>query len=286
MQPHLLGKKIKDLRLQKNMTQAELAGDTITRNMLSQIENGSAQPSVTTIMELAEKLDTPTEYFFSQTIDLPTLRKLDAIGKIRKLYGAGDYGKVISRLESLDGWDDETEYLFVKASYGKGMLLYREGFLSSAADCLEKALAHARNTIYADECFLSVVFKYLRVIARVLGREIDAYTAEGEIWMADIAYIEAIFGEHSNFSYGDTHPFHAKHLAVRKEMLREGTAQNRETMISVLKQILRQTEESQEAILRYYILSDLELLAKEIGDYKCAYECASERLHLAEKMNH
>ena len=61
-----LGKKIKNLRLKKGMTQAELAGETITRNMLSQIENEMAQPSVNTILELSEKLETPAEYFFSE----------------------------------------------------------------------------------------------------------------------------------------------------------------------------------------------------------------------------
>jgi transcriptional regulator with XRE-family HTH domain len=66
----MLGKKIKTLRLERKMTQAELAGETITRNMLSQIENGVAQPSVSTIIDLAKKLDTPIEYFFSENGDL------------------------------------------------------------------------------------------------------------------------------------------------------------------------------------------------------------------------
>ena len=62
-----LGKKIKNLRLQKGMTQADLAGETITRNMLSQIENDAAQPSVNTILELSDKLETPAEYFFPKS---------------------------------------------------------------------------------------------------------------------------------------------------------------------------------------------------------------------------
>jgi transcriptional regulator with XRE-family HTH domain len=39
-----IGKKIKDLRSAKMMTQSELAGDEITRNMLSRIESGSKRP--------------------------------------------------------------------------------------------------------------------------------------------------------------------------------------------------------------------------------------------------
>ena len=37
-----IGEKIRQLRISKLMTQADLAGDQITRNMLSRVENGAA----------------------------------------------------------------------------------------------------------------------------------------------------------------------------------------------------------------------------------------------------
>ena len=40
-----LGQKIREARQSKGMTQKELVGDYITRNMLSKIENDSAIPS-------------------------------------------------------------------------------------------------------------------------------------------------------------------------------------------------------------------------------------------------
>ncbi len=286
MQQSTLGKKIRELRLQKNMTQAALAGDTITRNMLSQIENGSAQPSVTTIVELAEKLGAPTEYFFSQTNDLQTFRKLESIGKIRKLYAARDYGKTISRLESLGVWDDETEYLYAQALFHQGVALYREGALADASDSLQKALLHAENTLYADEIFVSLVRKYLCMIAIICNRTNDAQGMKDDVWMADIAYIAVLFGDADSFRHGDTHPLYAEHLTVHQAMRGERTAQNRKTMMQKLKDILSQADETRDAVLRYYVLSDLEILAEEIGDYKCAYECSSARLGLSKKMNH
>ena len=51
-----IGEKIKILRAERAMTQSELAGDHITRNMLSLIESGSAQPSLATILYLASKM--------------------------------------------------------------------------------------------------------------------------------------------------------------------------------------------------------------------------------------
>ena len=49
-----IGEKIKKIRTAKLMTQSELAGTEITRNMLSQIENGSAQPSMATVLYIAQ----------------------------------------------------------------------------------------------------------------------------------------------------------------------------------------------------------------------------------------
>ena len=76
MQEKSIGEKVREYRLKKGMTQTALAGETITRNMLSQIENGSAQPSVATITELAEKLEAPMEYFFSEIDDIDVFRKI------------------------------------------------------------------------------------------------------------------------------------------------------------------------------------------------------------------
>ena len=52
-----IGEKIKRIRTAKLMTQRELAGGEITRNMLSRIENGAAQPSMSTVRYIAERLN-------------------------------------------------------------------------------------------------------------------------------------------------------------------------------------------------------------------------------------
>ena len=44
-----LGEKIRQVRLERGLTQEQLAGDRITRNQLSQIENDLAQPSMRTL---------------------------------------------------------------------------------------------------------------------------------------------------------------------------------------------------------------------------------------------
>lgn len=50
------GERIRQARLALGMTQQELCGDRITRNMLSMIERGVSKPSVQTLRYLAERL--------------------------------------------------------------------------------------------------------------------------------------------------------------------------------------------------------------------------------------
>lgn len=287
----MLGKKIKELRQQKKMTQAELAGDTITRNMLSQIENGVAQPSVTTMMELAEKLGVPTEYFFSESTDLDAFRKIGAIAKIKKLYATGEYAKCLARLEALGISDDETEYLFARSAFERGLALYREGYLTGASVHFEKSLSHAVKTIYLDESFSSAVKQCLFAATAVRSKG-DAtpvcdcdMTAEAD-FKADIAYISSIFGEAFSFEYGEKYDMYARHLAVRTQLQKPEQEQDTLAMMKTLQTILDSASETRYAVLRYYVLCDLETLAGRTGDYKCAYECSSARLLLAEKMNH
>ena len=58
-----LGEKIRRARLAAGLSQRQLAGDEITRNMLSLIENGTAKPSVKTLRYLSARLEKPLSYF-------------------------------------------------------------------------------------------------------------------------------------------------------------------------------------------------------------------------------
>lgn len=76
-----LGQKIKKARLELKLTQQEVAGDFITRNMLSKIENDLATPSLKTIKYLAERLNKPISYFLHNEHD-----EIQSIDKSLKSY--------------------------------------------------------------------------------------------------------------------------------------------------------------------------------------------------------
>lgn len=61
-----LGEKIRQWRLEAGLSQRELCGEEITRNMLSLIENGAAKPSMKTLAYLAQRLDKPLSHFLDE----------------------------------------------------------------------------------------------------------------------------------------------------------------------------------------------------------------------------
>ena len=62
-----LGERLRQARIEAGLSQRQLCGNTITRNMLSQIENGSAKPSMDTLRYLAARLEKPIGYFLEDT---------------------------------------------------------------------------------------------------------------------------------------------------------------------------------------------------------------------------
>lgn len=283
----MIGEKIRELRLMKKMTQAELAGDTVTRNMLSQIENGIAQPSITTMTELAQRLDAPLAYFFAEVGSLDTFRKLETIDKIKKHYAAGEYAKCLTKLRELGVADDETEFLYAQSSLKYGIIRYRAGYLESAQANMKEAIAHAHNSLYAGPELWKPAEQFLDVIRYIRDAEADlppVCTSGGEStdMLADLAYIRALAGDKSQFDYAMIYPLYAEHLEVRAAVA-EGLACD--VAAERLRAILASCDGRRYAVLKYYVLCDLEDCSRRAEDFKGAYECSSERLALAANMN-
>ncbi|MCL2814463.1 MAG: helix-turn-helix domain-containing protein [Oscillospiraceae bacterium] len=101
-----LGKKIRQIRIDKKITQQELVGDFITRNMLSQIENDVASPSIKTLQKIAESLEVPLSFLmtgehdeeFNKNYEFDDIETISI--KAKKVYFAGDYREYIDIAEN------------------------------------------------------------------------------------------------------------------------------------------------------------------------------------------
>lgn len=98
-----LGRRIKEARIARKMTQSEVVGDFITRNMLSQIESGTANPSVKTLTYLAKVLQLPVNYLLPDELETPddsenaVIADFDALTRMKSLYKQGEYKKAVEQ---------------------------------------------------------------------------------------------------------------------------------------------------------------------------------------------
>lgn len=92
-----LGEKLRAARLEAGLSQRQLCGEEITRNMLSQIENGSAKPSMGTLRYLAARLGKSVSYFLEEDALLsPNQQVMD---QLRQQVDAGAFRRAAETLE-------------------------------------------------------------------------------------------------------------------------------------------------------------------------------------------
>ena len=97
-----LGEKIRLARQALGLSQRQLCGEEITRNMLSLIENGAAKPSVKTLALLAERLGKPMSYFLDDSAPDPG-ELVSSADNLRKAEQALAAGKAVYARQLLEG---------------------------------------------------------------------------------------------------------------------------------------------------------------------------------------
>ncbi len=147
----LLGKRIKEARLRRKMTQSELVGDFITRNMLSRIESGNACPSVKTLEYLAQRLDIPFGLLMDGS-DTDSSDGAELLAEAKRLYRAGEYKDCSTAVSALEesSFSDEGAALAARCAVALAKQCESNGDMRSAAEYAEKALKYADIGIYAS----------------------------------------------------------------------------------------------------------------------------------------
>ena len=92
-----LGEKLKQARLAAGLSQRQLCGEKISRNMLSQIENGSARPSMDTLRFFAARLGKTVSYFLEE--DAVTSPNQQIMARAREAFDRGSWKTVLEELE-------------------------------------------------------------------------------------------------------------------------------------------------------------------------------------------
>ena len=144
-----LGRKIREQRKGRGLTQQALCGSDLNRSMLSQIENGIARPSIDTLLFLCKKLGIPLSYLMCESKkEEIQYKRMQTIEEIRNLYGSGQYRKctILCRTE-MEG-DEEIAYILSQCEVMlAGECLQRSALFSAEAHITAAEIA-AQDTSY------------------------------------------------------------------------------------------------------------------------------------------
>lgn len=161
-----LGKRIKEARIAKKMTQSEVVGDFITRNMLSQIESGTATPSIRTLEYLCEVLELPMKQLITDKPEDEIALLLQA----KSLLLRESFSQVLELCRSFpEELSDEFHAILARACLGAAKQQAAQGNYKEAAELTERALDNTQKGIYANDTLKTEAVLLLNEIAEKLS---------------------------------------------------------------------------------------------------------------------
>ena len=161
-----LGQKIKEARIARKLTQAEVVGSFITRNMLSQIENGTAMPSMKTLYYLSEVLGIP----LSELMGGMGSDALQILQEAKECLRQGDYNGVLILCEDIpEAVHDELYALGARACLGLARTMIAADELADVTALLRRGIVYAEGGLYASDALAAECTKLMGHQATRLG---------------------------------------------------------------------------------------------------------------------
>jgi len=153
-----LGQKVKNARMSKGMTQQDVVGSFISRNMLSKIENDSATPSMRTLEYLARVLEVPLGYLMASIIETPQEQSgiyghQDGLSAVRDALRSADYDRCLDELNKLPSnisKADECHFIYALVYAYFAKKAQTAGDLPTAAENAANALESNAYGLYDD----------------------------------------------------------------------------------------------------------------------------------------
>lgn len=286
-----IGSKIKQLRTEKLMTQSELAGSEITRNMLSQIENGIALPSISTVIYLAKRLGVSAGFLLADENDNFIYKKTTTMKNIKKAFM--DKSFEICRdlcVSELDETDDEIRLILAHCAINLAIENVCDGKLRRACEEIDRAILHAESTIYNTVSVRNCAYVLLDFL-RKMSPTLDCVEIYEDI--SDRKYTVSAFEDPfckyiialdslDTDCLDESVPeekLYKMHIEAKTQIAK----QNYEGALEILKSLIN-SDQVPSKILLYLSSADLEICCKETEDFRGAYEHSQNKISLLEYM--
>lgn len=286
-----IGEKIRKLRLEKMMTQSELSGDQVTRNMLSLIEKGKAVPSLQTLTYIASRLNVSTAFLLADEREEKMLKKYSKISDIRLAFKDGNYRICMDMCKRLgrnsESKDDEIKLIMAECALAIAKEEVYADRVRSAWAALDDAVLCASETVYNTkhiEAAVGVMFDYLGELSPSLVSEnmdmeiFDFERAKSLCVDNDLCgYIVAL--KDIDNSYFFDNEAYELHVECRKCMKKAEF----DKAYSLLNDILK-LDKRLPGVLLYCVFSDLEDCCRQLGNPKNARAYSDEKVTQLERI--
>ena len=145
-----LGQKLRLARQEAGLSQRQLCGEVITRNMLSQIENGAAKPSMETLRYLAGRLGKNVSFFLEEDAVLsPNCKVME---QAREAFGQQNAAALRAILDGYrspdDVFEEEWKLLTIHCLVLEAEEAVRTGREIYAQELLDRAEEVAQTALY------------------------------------------------------------------------------------------------------------------------------------------
>ena len=263
-----LGEKLLRARQEAGLSQRQLCGDVITRNMLSQIEHGTARPSMDTLRYLAGQLGKPVSFFLEEHVVLsPNQAMMEQARKKWKAGGGQEAWLVLKGFQQPDPMLEwEWKYL---------------SFLTSLASA-EQAMAagkylYARQLLEEAEPFENGIPGLKRQRLLLLGKLPDTDLPELAAELPSLDEELRLRAEAALTQGNGARAMNLLSAAEDRECpewnLLQGRALLMQQQYSLAKEYLEKAEET----FPERCWSLLEACFRELGDFRKAYEYACKQ---------
>lgn len=270
-----IGEKIRAERKKANLTQKELAGDEITRNMLSRIESGDALPSLSTLFYLAKRLSLPAAYFVSEDETPFLYHKQKVLPFIWEAIQSSRMEDALSLCLSVE-MDDELSYLAALCAVHCGERALKNGNLKSAKEFFEQAEVLSFQTKIPTEHLKALILLYGAIAQNIASPQLvfnkNAYLeSANNVVDSDLYHF---ISEDMEYTY--MHPLYAKHMTAKRHM----QTRNWKDALMIFKELedLKGTPQIN-AFMLFRLYADMEICYRELQDYENAYRYSNKRMH-------
>lgn len=169
-----LGQKLKQARLEAGLSQRQLCGDRISRNMLSLIENGSAKPSMDTLRYLAQALQKPISYFLEEQTISPSAQSMrDA----RNAFARNDFEGCLEHLKTYVS-DEPNDWELGLLTCCACLQLARKALQQEKRPYAQALLQQANAAISPTPYFPLVQSAYAVLMAQAHPEQAESFAAQ------------------------------------------------------------------------------------------------------------